>query len=773
MKRIALTLVALVSLALVAPMTAAVATPRTPLPVVDTAATPKGWVPVDYGDAQVSVPASLYVYYPGWTDCGLRGNALYLGPATPSAIGCGAPSANPRATTRVFLRHIDGDPTPYRSEKPVNLNGVAVYEVPSYGPEPVLDDYAPSIGVEVTATGPLARQIVNTLTRSPRVVVLASGSVPTVPSSWHTVTFQGLAFASPGSWPVTRTLFNQGIGYPCAVPGVALWLSPSVVALHTDQRIYAYICPAPVRPPGPQTPKDGIQVDAGSQTATQLTAQGLRLSFSRHCLALHGLIVCPATSPAYSILVLEVRVPGRSKPVYVSIGLAGNGMVARTILYSLRAATAQGRSSIVTMPRLVYMTEQKALQKLHSLGLFATVSTVAAPIKPGVVVAQSPVAGRRVVRGTTVILKVSRAKRSVGGATESHWWVTLAFANSRLGIVAEGSGVEQAAHCDLSVYATSDGGASWSVPVLVTRRASCTAGGSTDEMAITTDGHWFLATPQGLFVGQVNHPGSELVQATHLDRSPPTKAICSVAASGSSVWLTLAETCGLRSPSILLYSGDDGATWTHRNAPLGFVVDSASTFATPPDSLAATGPESLWLIGSATANGRFVVARTTDAGRTWLSSTLPCKYDDSLLGFLTIAGESVAALCLGGPTTGFEPMEVLTSNNAGLTWVERCANGPNDLVRIVGSCPGGGYPTAIVAMPDGVLDMALGYPVGGVDVSVDRGRTWKLALRTAGTFLDNSQGVGADWILAVGPTSSGVRLAESTNGRTWRQVALP
>ncbi|MGA3354583.1 MAG: hypothetical protein ABSD85_15580 [Acidimicrobiales bacterium] len=37
-------------------------------------------------------------------------------------------------------------------------------------------------------------------------------------------------------------------------------------------------------------------------------------------------------------LFLKVTVPGRSKPVYVSIGLAGNGMVARTILYSLRAA---------------------------------------------------------------------------------------------------------------------------------------------------------------------------------------------------------------------------------------------------------------------------------------------------------------------------------------------------------------------------------------------------------------------------------------------------
>ena len=51
-----------------------------------------------------------------------------------------------------------------------------------------------------------------------------------------------------------------------------------------------------------------------------------------------GVSACPATSPPYSILVLKVTVPGHKQPVYVSIGLAGNGMVARTILYSLRAA---------------------------------------------------------------------------------------------------------------------------------------------------------------------------------------------------------------------------------------------------------------------------------------------------------------------------------------------------------------------------------------------------------------------------------------------------
>jgi hypothetical protein len=78
---------------------------------------------------------------------------------------------------------------------------------------------------------------------------------------------------------------------------------------------------------------DGVQVDLGSHLQFHVT-----LSFSAHCLDLHGLTACPATSPAYSILVLRVNVPGRSKPVFVSIGLAGNGMVARTTLCSLRAA---------------------------------------------------------------------------------------------------------------------------------------------------------------------------------------------------------------------------------------------------------------------------------------------------------------------------------------------------------------------------------------------------------------------------------------------------
>jgi hypothetical protein len=226
---------------------------------------------------------------------------------------------------------------PFNKDEAVILNGIPVYPLlfsGSMSPNPHIGRggyYAPTLGAEVTAFGPMAGRVTDTLTRSPRAVVLAPGSSPVVPSSWRSATFQGLVFATPRSWPLVRTPLNYGIGQPCYTNG-AVFFEPRVV-LSTDGLIAALKCAQPSAEP--QNPQDGLQVDTGS---LPLTERGLHLAFSKHCLDLHGLTVCPATSPAYSILVLRVTVPGHSKPVYVSIGLAGNGMVARAILYSLRAA---------------------------------------------------------------------------------------------------------------------------------------------------------------------------------------------------------------------------------------------------------------------------------------------------------------------------------------------------------------------------------------------------------------------------------------------------
>ena len=331
----ALTLSACTSSQTVVPTTTTTVATTQPLPAVDLSATPAGWVPVAYGDVQVSVPASFYVYYPGWLDCGLRGDALYLGPATPSAIGCGASSPNLRLTTLVYLvqRRL---PLPFNKDVAVILNGIPVYPLlfsASMSPNPHTGRggyYAPTLGAQVTAFGAMAGRVTDTLTRSPRSVVLAPGSSPVVPSSWRSVSFAGLRFSVPANWPINRTAVTPGLGAICKTLGVAF--ASTTVTLSTDVRPML-LPPCAYFPPTPQQPENGVQVDSGLRTEPMVT-----LSFSAHCLVLHGLTACPATSPAYPILVVRMNVPGRDKPVFVSIGLAGNGMVARTILYSLRAA---------------------------------------------------------------------------------------------------------------------------------------------------------------------------------------------------------------------------------------------------------------------------------------------------------------------------------------------------------------------------------------------------------------------------------------------------
>jgi hypothetical protein len=307
-----------------------------PLPIVDLLATPAGWVPVAYGDAQVSVPASFSVYepYPGEPPCAVFATpgAFFVAPTPAKELVLSkqlCPQPGPARATLVVLVPMGKAPFTDTREKLTVVNGVPVYLVPPRSGVSLVGYYVPSLGVEVTADGPLARRVTDTLTSSPRAVALASGPAPAVPPSWRSVTFAGLRFSVPANWPINRTQVTPGLGAICREQGVAFW--DTSVTLSTDARPFLVpFCPR--MSPTPQQPENGVQVDSGLRTEPTVT-----LSLSAHCLVLHGLTACPATSPAYSILVLRVNVPGRNKPVFVSIGLAGNGMVARTILDSVRA----------------------------------------------------------------------------------------------------------------------------------------------------------------------------------------------------------------------------------------------------------------------------------------------------------------------------------------------------------------------------------------------------------------------------------------------------
>ena len=303
-------------------------TTPTKLPVVDLSATPKRWVPVAYGDAQVSVPSFFSVHYPGMPCTRVAAWGMVLLANAPHGAGRATSCPMHSHATHVELIPMRRVPAIYAHEKPVILNGVSVYRVLADAPIPIAELDAPSLGIEVIARGALANAVADTLSRSPRTLVLARGAAPVIPASWHTVSFMGLAFAAPQSWRLTRTTFTVLIGGPC---NIARAFSGGVV-LSTDKSVTMVGCYAARL----VFPQDSVLVDAVSRTLSQ---GRLGLALSTSCLSLRSLTVCPATSPAYFSLIVKVAMLGRNNPVFVSIGLAGNGMVARTILYSLRAAT--------------------------------------------------------------------------------------------------------------------------------------------------------------------------------------------------------------------------------------------------------------------------------------------------------------------------------------------------------------------------------------------------------------------------------------------------
>ena len=302
-----------------------------PIPAVVTSTTPSGWVPVAFGNTQVSVPSSFSILHPGWDACGAVSfpGTLELGLPTKTEVGCGAaPPRHPATTVQILYgRSI----LQFETKPSTVINGLSADPLLDQVTGKALGYYIPALGSAVLGSGPLAGRILRTLSRSPWSVALAPGSAPSVPSGWHIVTFEGLAFAAPASWTVTPTaVAGRDVGVPCVSSGVTL--ADTQVALSTD-RLPFPVERCPYFPRYIQHPINGIEVDGGS-----LAKFPVALVFSKQCLQIHGLTACPATAPAYSILVLKVTVPGRTTPVLVSIGLAGNGMVARTILNSLRGA---------------------------------------------------------------------------------------------------------------------------------------------------------------------------------------------------------------------------------------------------------------------------------------------------------------------------------------------------------------------------------------------------------------------------------------------------
>jgi hypothetical protein len=142
------------------------------------------------------------------------------------------------------------------------------------------------------------------------------------------VTFGGVSLAVPIGWSVQSTALF-GLGY-CG-PYTSL-TSPPTVVFETGAHLESFGCPAEGISSAVSPASDGVIIDPGPYSPIR----GVK-SFGR-CFRVNGLQLCPANTDEFGYLIFAVHVPGKNRAVAVEVGLAGNGMVARTILYSMRAA---------------------------------------------------------------------------------------------------------------------------------------------------------------------------------------------------------------------------------------------------------------------------------------------------------------------------------------------------------------------------------------------------------------------------------------------------
>ena len=196
---------------------------KSPLPAADQ---PNGWVPVAYGDAEVSVPPTWAVMTDAW-----------CGGAWPSIVQLGVVTQDmdcPAAPTPPMVRitPLGTIPAPYAQEQPSRLNGIPVLLGPKNATS--ISYFVPSLHVEVWASDGSGVRVIDTLGVSPRAVVLASGRGPQRPSSWRSVSFAGIHFSVPANWPIARTQVTPGLGAICRQKGVAF--PDTTVTLSTDAR---------------------------------------------------------------------------------------------------------------------------------------------------------------------------------------------------------------------------------------------------------------------------------------------------------------------------------------------------------------------------------------------------------------------------------------------------------------------------------------------------------------------------------------------------------
>jgi hypothetical protein len=289
----------------------------------DTALTPKGWSPLSLGAMQISVPSSWANTDPGGIICGYGSSFIFVDqtPYSPDSTPKCAPPINV-----VELSSAVGAPLPH--SRRATLNSIRVTESRSSpGVSPVTEEVR-ALGMQLLAKGPLAADVVKTLTRSPLSVVLGS-SVNSVPTRWQHVVFGGIRLAVPRLWAINRS--TTWGGCPSNIDA-------HVLALSTARTELAPSCLSVPGMAGGLTAQPGMVLASGP-LVTHAPA-------GASCLRRNGLRICvdPPPSPTggeesgieLNLLTAQISVPKQSAVDQIEIGLTGTGVTPLQIFDSMR-----------------------------------------------------------------------------------------------------------------------------------------------------------------------------------------------------------------------------------------------------------------------------------------------------------------------------------------------------------------------------------------------------------------------------------------------------
>ena len=286
-------------------------------------ATPAGWAPVPYGDAQLSVPGSSWlVEAPQQRMCGLGdfNGMIFAGimPGFPKGWNCAV------TASMAWILPAGKIPTGLTRGKPsAVIHGIPVYRLTSAkGTTAYL---VPDLGVRIGARGKLAARVLATLTRSPLDVVLSRGPAARVPAGWTWRQFGGVTFASPRSWSLQR----EDQWSTC---GTGLWTN-ALLMVNAAKPPMSLPCPLQLPFAGVDEAEPGLVAVTG-----KYAAESVGESYGR-CQARRGVRICLSSVTGQGglpagVLIFSVTRP-RDPATYFLLGLSGTGADARAVFDSI------------------------------------------------------------------------------------------------------------------------------------------------------------------------------------------------------------------------------------------------------------------------------------------------------------------------------------------------------------------------------------------------------------------------------------------------------